>query len=558
MAQPFKLKNGAVLLTTEAPGGLYNAAQLRKIADICTTESVIVKASEDQRLTIFAPEAKAERIASEIQSAGMGVRHYQDGLHQPTACIGELCPSHEQDALSAALDVTQEINDIILESPLKIGINGCATCCIPCHTLDIAIIGEMSGYRISIGGKNSQIPEMASFVAEGVPHEELPKIVRKIISLYKENYQPSESLKDVIERVGSAAFIEVLAPYSQDAAGEDAMANLAGDAPAAPAPAAKDNSAFSFDDLPDADDVAMGNQLSHVSTEDEIAISNQSAAGLSMDIDAEASLDDDFAVDQDVSADLTGVDIDPKEFDTIRTSEEQFPINDGASEVAEDDSDLKLDEVNLDEVTLDETAATLELDDEPMNDPNAQAEVHAEVDAIGNPTEEAVESQLEEKLEESIEEQQSFSSKTVDENSDDRRDTLDLIEHSTADLSPEQAIEAEGESDMAAGQSEVSTMDGVSALEQIAAESLQLAATDSVEPTNNSSSEFSGLELKDGKVSFRFNSGAMLSFKLELLQAGEKTMTIDQTIIKVRLTDTGVSADVDGIEAFLPIHQRAA
>ncbi len=36
MSQLFRLKNGTVLLSTEAPGGIYNSGQLKKIAELCS------------------------------------------------------------------------------------------------------------------------------------------------------------------------------------------------------------------------------------------------------------------------------------------------------------------------------------------------------------------------------------------------------------------------------------------------------------------------------------------------------------------------------------------
>lgn len=219
MSNAFKLRNGTILLTTEAPGGIYNASQLKKIASLCEGETAIVKATEDQRLALCVDPEKASTIASELQAIGLGIRHYQDGLHHPTACIGELCPEHEQDALGAALDISQQLEEIKLQNPLKIGINGCARCCVPCHTLDISVVGDESGYRVHLGGKNSQLPEMASFMAEGVPASELPALTKKIVDLYKTHAQNGESLQAVIDRVGAGDFVAALAPYSQDAAG---------------------------------------------------------------------------------------------------------------------------------------------------------------------------------------------------------------------------------------------------------------------------------------------------------------------------------------------------
>lgn len=219
MAKPFQLKNGTILLSTEAPGGLYNAAQLKKIAAISDANMAIVKATEDQRLALFVKEGDAAKIATDLKSVGLGIRHYQDGLHQPTACIGELCSEHEQDALGAAMDLTKELAGIKIATPLKIGLNGCAACCVPCHTLDVSIVGDAHGYRISLGGKNSQLPEIASFMAEGVPAKELPKLIKKVVTLYQQNVQDGENLQEVMERMGAGVFIAALAPYSQDAAG---------------------------------------------------------------------------------------------------------------------------------------------------------------------------------------------------------------------------------------------------------------------------------------------------------------------------------------------------
>lgn len=221
MGNAFKLKNGTLLLITEAPGGIYNSAQLNKIAALADQDSAIIKVTEDQRLALFVKEDEAAGVASQLKEIGLGIRHYQDGLHQPTTCIGELCPDHQQDSLGTAMSLTEEIESLSIENPIKIGINGCAKCCVPCHTLDISIIGDENGYRVNLGGKGSQIPEMATFMADGVPSTELPRLIRSVIEIYKEAAEVDESLQDVMDRIGISKFTEALKPYSQDAAHTD-------------------------------------------------------------------------------------------------------------------------------------------------------------------------------------------------------------------------------------------------------------------------------------------------------------------------------------------------
>ncbi len=228
MGTAFKLQNGQVLLSTEAPGGVYTPAQLRKIAELCDHDSALAKATEDQRLALFVAPEHVARIASALRSTGLGVRHYQDGLHQPVNCVGELCPEHQQDAMGAGMEIAAELAAIKLENPLKIGINGCARGCVATHTLDISVLGDSNGYRISLGGKNSQIPEMAAFMADGVPSAKLPKLIAKIVSIYKEIAEPGESLQEVIERHGAGKFIAALAPYSQDAHQDESTGGVGG------------------------------------------------------------------------------------------------------------------------------------------------------------------------------------------------------------------------------------------------------------------------------------------------------------------------------------------
>lgn len=323
MSTGFKLRNGTILLSTEAPGGIYNAAQLKKIAALCEGEVAIVKATEDQRLALCVKPEQAATIAKELKSIGLGIRHYQDGLHHPTSCIGELCPDHEQDALGSALDISQQLDAIKLSSPLKIGINGCARCCVPCHTLDISVVGDAAGYRMHLGGKNSQLPEMASFMADGIPPSELPGLILKVIALYQTHATPSESLQEVIERVGSNEFISILAPYSQDAAG-------------------------------DADPFATANEPSETSQEPELSTEE----GLTLS--EEPSMLENEPITQDVSTDenLQDLDLSPE---VMAGEVTDFELTDEhaatpASEVSAEEPDAQLSLIENEELSMDTMA----------------------------------------------------------------------------------------------------------------------------------------------------------------------------------------------------------
>jgi dissimilatory sulfite reductase (desulfoviridin) alpha/beta subunit len=219
MSAGFKLKNGALLLSTEAPGGIYNAEQLRQVAKISEDGALIVKVTEDQRLAVVVAKGDVEKVSKDLSHVGLGVRHYQEGLHQATSCIGKLCSEYQQDALKSAVDITAQTRDLKTSMPIKIAVNGCSKCCNPCHTMDISVVGDSSGYRISLGGKAQMIPEFGQFAAEAVPSEKLPQLLRSVITTYSKLANPDETLQELIERSGMGPFAKVLAPWSQDAGG---------------------------------------------------------------------------------------------------------------------------------------------------------------------------------------------------------------------------------------------------------------------------------------------------------------------------------------------------
>jgi hypothetical protein len=359
MADAFNLKNGRILILTEAPGGLYNSHQLKKIAELCESEMALVRATEDQRLGLFVKEEEAEKVSEKLRSIGLGLRHYQSGL-SPVACVGELCPQYEQDALGSAMEITNHFAQLNQESPLKIGINGCARCCVPCHTFDISIVGDNSGYRMSIGGKNSQLPEMASFVADGIPRQELTGLVAKVVGLFKDHAEGEKSLGELIEKIGMAPFIQALSPYSQDAAGDGASPF---DAPVAedPAPVAEgdddslDLTGLEMDTAADAEESLEASDMAVDETQDDIpedlgekleaedlddlvdlAGDEQPASG------EEVALQDDMVTD-DLTEDMTSLEMSdtPAKDEEDLTDLEDFALE---GDLLESDIDVKEDQ----------------------------------------------------------------------------------------------------------------------------------------------------------------------------------------------------------------------
>ncbi|MFK7873778.1 MAG: hypothetical protein AB8C84_11550 [Oligoflexales bacterium] len=226
MSKPFRLRNQSLLVVAEAPGGLYNSSQLQLIASLADGDTAMVKVTEDQRIGLFVTEEHLPHTQRKLESVGLGLRHYQDGHAQPVSCIGEMCPEHQQDALGASMDIAEQLSDLSADCSLAVGVNGCANCCVPCHTMDVSIVGDEAGYKIRIGGRSHELPELGQFLAEGIPEAEISMKVRSIVELFNKHREEEETFQEVLERMGTGPWVKALEPYSQDAAGSDDLLGL--------------------------------------------------------------------------------------------------------------------------------------------------------------------------------------------------------------------------------------------------------------------------------------------------------------------------------------------
>ena len=224
MSKHFSLKNDKVFISIVAPGGTFNSDQLVEIANFTKDTSGILKITEDQRIGIILNKEDAENNISKIQKMGLIPLAYKNpSTPCPKVCLGDLCPLSEQNALTDAMDTFHYLQDSLPEDfpYVSMGINGCSKSCTHSATDDIHIVAESSGYRISVGGKNSEIPVLSSYVAENIPPQSLGETVHKILNVFKEHREDDEKLHETVERLGPMPFQEALGTLEHEAFEED-------------------------------------------------------------------------------------------------------------------------------------------------------------------------------------------------------------------------------------------------------------------------------------------------------------------------------------------------
>lgn len=213
MAEQFALKNNQVFVLAEAAGGVYNSDQLRVLCEVADNESAFLKITEDQRIGFMVDPHKLADVQAHVRKGGLLLRSYKSsGVPSPRACLGELCTFAHQPSLGDALELTTHLLKSF-PAPKRyssIGINGCQRACLGSSTEDIHVVAEESGYKISIGGKGSDISQQAQLILENVPRAELPQVIEKILAVFYQESQENERIFDVIERIGLTPFFDAL------------------------------------------------------------------------------------------------------------------------------------------------------------------------------------------------------------------------------------------------------------------------------------------------------------------------------------------------------------
>lgn len=513
MSQIYKLKNGTLFVIAEAPGGIYNSTQLKKISELASNDLAIVKATEDQRIGLFVNEQEYDSVVGELESVGLGLRKYQYGLHQPVACIGELCEEHDQDALGSSMELSRELADIELSTPIRIGINGCMRCCTPCHTLDISIVGEPVGYRISLGGKGSQIPEFASFMAEGVPANRLPEVIRDVVAVYHDLAEPGESLLEVMERCGVSEFVEALSPYSQDAAEDEDPLDIVRQVAAEDEeelPSESHQLEGLSEDLneSDLDDLGSANELDELEElpldyEEEELESPESELSDEFDEAEQSDLYDEADLSEAEQIPMSSI-----EDDEIEESPMVSDVGHPASEVDALDDEQPLEAEPME--------GEFSLDEDPLAEELGEVEDLSEEDELD----------FEKRLSESIAEEAALlASEEEDQNESEREEALGMLESVAA----EEPVEEEEESH-------------------------DTIHRDPVASLASASFQFAGLDLQNHRlIRLNFKSGAYIDIDMDSLIEGEcKSFSLGGKVLGVEKSPDGIFLELEGVRLFYP------
>ncbi len=191
------------------PGGITNAAQLRKIADVAEKYNA-------QALKI----TSAQRIAI----VGFDDEHidamWQDLGEKPGAAIGlcvrsvKICPGTtfckrgQQDSVTVGLAMDEKYHGLELPWKFKMGVSGCINDCAEGCVKDVALIGTPKGWNVMVGGNGGGQARLSHKLMEHLPtNEEALQVVDYLVNWFIKQDRRCR-LGKFIDEMGIEAFRE--------------------------------------------------------------------------------------------------------------------------------------------------------------------------------------------------------------------------------------------------------------------------------------------------------------------------------------------------------------
>ncbi|MGL4521073.1 MAG: nitrite reductase large subunit NirB, partial [Bacilli bacterium] len=198
-------RNGTYSVVPRMHGGVTNAADLRKIADVADKYNVpLVKITGAQRIGLFGVEK--ENLPSVWADLGMGSGYaYGKSLRTAKTCVGApFCRFGTQPSMEMGIMLEKKFDRLDTPHKFKIGVSACPRNCAEAEIKDLGIVGIDGGWEISVGGNGGTDLRGADLLAKVESMEQVMEWSCAFIQLYREEAHYLDRTSKWIERVGIA------------------------------------------------------------------------------------------------------------------------------------------------------------------------------------------------------------------------------------------------------------------------------------------------------------------------------------------------------------------
>jgi nitrite reductase (NADH) large subunit len=196
-------KDGTYSVVPRMWGGITNASELRRIADVADKYRIpTVKVTGGQRIDLLG--VKKEDLPAVWRDLGMPSGHaYGKALRTVKTCVGsEWCRFGVQDSTAMGQELERDLWRMWAPHKVKLAVSGCPRNCAESGIKDVGVIGVESGWEIYVAGNGGIKTEVAQFLCKVSTREEVLEYAGAFLQLYREEARYLDRTVHFVKRVG--------------------------------------------------------------------------------------------------------------------------------------------------------------------------------------------------------------------------------------------------------------------------------------------------------------------------------------------------------------------
>ncbi len=196
-------KDGTYSVVPRMYGGVTNAEELRKIADVVDKYEIpLVKVTGGQRIDLFG--VKKDDLPKVWEDLDMNSGYaYGKSLRTVKTCVGEtFCRFGTQDSMGLGIRLEKKFEGLQTPHKVKMAVSACPRSCAESGFKDIGFIGIDGGWEIYIGGNGGTHVRGGDLLYKVKTDDEAMEITGAYLQYYRETANYLERTSAWVERVG--------------------------------------------------------------------------------------------------------------------------------------------------------------------------------------------------------------------------------------------------------------------------------------------------------------------------------------------------------------------
>lgn len=194
-------------ITPRISGGFIKPDQLIHMAEVAKKYKGVIKITSGQRIAILGLEA--EDVDKAWKDLGMepGVLSAYS-VKNVEMCPASFCKRSKQNSLKLGMRIEKRFYGAPTPNRIKIGVVGCRNSCTSAYAKDIAVIGDIEGYRVTVGGSAGFHPRLPDIIDEKLSEDEAYHMVEAVYEYYTKEAEMGEKLGHYIDKISFEKFKE--------------------------------------------------------------------------------------------------------------------------------------------------------------------------------------------------------------------------------------------------------------------------------------------------------------------------------------------------------------